>query len=281
MPPCDVPVDVLIPTCRRPAALAVSLAGLAAQTVTPARVVVSDGGAHPSSIDADEVAAVARVLAVRGCPVEMVRHPRRGPAEHRQSLLDRARAPRILFLDDDVLLLPTGLERLCAAMDRARCGFVGYGPIGAGHADDHRPHEQVLEPWTGPVVPELVAPGTPEWRRHRLHGAANLLHVARRLGLGDDDAVLYRVAWIGGCVLYDATALRDAGGFRFWPRLPAAHAGEDVVAQLRVLARAGGAGVLPSRAHHLQLATTVADRTVDAPHVVGVFDGVAATGDGG
>ncbi|HWH13511.1 MAG TPA: glycosyltransferase family 2 protein, partial [Miltoncostaeaceae bacterium] len=263
-------VDVLIPTYRRPAALAVTLAGLAAQTLPPARVVVSDQGEAPSSIDGPEVQAVARALAMRGTRVEFVRHPRRGLAEHRQSLLDRAAAPRALFLDDDVLLLPDALAVLVAALVREGCGFVGYGLIGATHLDDERPHQHGVEVWNGPVVPELVTPAAPAWQRHHLHSAANVVHVARRLGLTEDDAVLYRVAWIGGCVLYDVEALRAAGGFGFWSALPEDHAGEDVLAQLRVLARAGGAGVLPSRAHHLQLPTTVPDRPVDAPLALSV-----------
>jgi len=268
-------VDVLIPTYRRPAALAVTLAGLVSQTTPPARVVVSDQGEPPSSVDGAEARAVARALAMRGVAVEMVRHPRRGLAEHRQSLLDRATAPYVLFLDDDVLLLPDALEVLVDAIGRARCGFVGYGLIGASHLADERPHQQALEVWNGPVVPELMTPSSPAWERHHLHSAANVVHAARRMHLGPEDAVLYRVAWIGGCVLYDAAALREAGGFGFWADLPELHAGEDVLAQWRVMARAGGAGVLPSRAHHLQLETTVPDRPVDAPLALGVFDGTA------
>ena len=69
-----------------------------------------------------------------------------------------------------------------------------------------------------------------------LHNAANVHHLAARLGLGPRDQRLYKVAWVGGCVLFDVAKLRGAGGFDFWPRLPVPHAGEDVVAQLRVLA---------------------------------------------
>lgn len=265
------PVDVLIPTHRRPAALAVTLAGLTAQSTPPARVVVSDDG-DGSSVEAAEVRAMARVLGMGRREVELVRHRSTGLAEHRQSLLDRARSPYALFLDDDVWLAPHALRHLVAAITREGCGLVGYGLVGATHLDDERPHQQALEVWVGPVVPELVAPGSPAWERHHLHSAANVVHAARRLGLGDDDAVLYRVAWIGGCVLYDVEVLRAAGGFGFHRTLPVPHAGEDVVAQLRVIARAGGAGLLPSRAHHLQLETTVRDRRVDAPHRLGLFD---------
>jgi hypothetical protein len=44
--------------------------------------------------------------------------------------------------------------------------------------------------------------------------------------------------------------------------------GEDVLAQLRVMARFGGCAVLPSGVHHLELPTTIPDREVDAPRVL-------------
>lgn len=90
--------------------------------------------------------------------------------------------------------------------------------------------------------------------------AANLHHLAARV-LGKRT---YRVAWIGGCVLYDVSCLRAVGGFSFWRELPKNHCGEDVLAQLRVMARFGGCGLLPSRAYHQELPTTVAERGVDA-----------------
>src|SRR5581483_10341721 len=106
------------------------------------------------------------------------------------------------------------------------------------------------------------------WHRHRLHNAANLLHVARRLGLDARRPRTYRVAWVGGCVLYDAAKLRAVGGFEFWRELPVDHCGEDVVAQLRVMERFGGCGLVPSGAYHQELPTTVPDRRVDAPRVL-------------
>lgn len=263
-------VDVLIPTYRRPGALAVTLAGVAGQAGqgTPSfRVIVS-------SQDEDdrwpaEAEAVAGVLTALGVPVELVRHlPRRGIAEHRQSLLDRATAPYVLFLDDDVWLAPATLRRLHATLLDRRCGFAGSAPIGWSFRDDRRPDDQAVEPWLGPVEPERIRPGDARWERHRLHSAANMLHAAERLGLGPEDTLPYRVAWVGGCVLYDTAALREAGGFGFWEELPADHAGEDVVAQLRVMERRGGCGILPSGAWHLELPTTIPERDVDAPHVL-------------
>ena len=265
--PVQAELDVLIPTCGRPAALAVTLTALAAQTLPRFRVVVSDQTeAAPPAAAAAEVRAVVHLLGVQGRPVELHRHlPRRGLAEQRQFLLDRARACYALFLDDDVIVAPDLLARLLRAIRRERCGFVGCGLIGLSYLDDERPHEQAVEFWDGPVRPERVVPGSPAWQRHRLHNAANLWHLQRRLGLAAGEERLYRVAWIGGCVLYDTAALRAAGGFGFWRQLPAEHAGEDVLAQVRVMARFGGCGLAPSGAYHQDLPTTIPDRTYDAP----------------
>lgn len=262
-------VDVLIPTYQRPAALAVTLASLTGQTASSFRVVISDQTEAGDSTAAGEVQAVLRVLRAHGSAVELHRHlPLRGMAEQRQFLLDQAQAPCALFLDDDLILEPWLVEGLLAAMDRERCGFIGSAVIGLSYLADVRPHEQQIEFWNGPVQPESVKPRTPEWERYRLHNAANLYHVAGRLGLTHQAPRLYKVAWAGGCVLYDTAKLRAAGGFSFWQELPREHAGEDVLAQLRVMARFGGCGIIPSGAYHQELPTTLRNRTVDAPQVL-------------
>jgi GT2 family glycosyltransferase len=268
-------LDVLVPTCDRPAALAVTLTSLAAQTLTDFRVVVSDQSERPDlpggAVAAPEVLTPLRLLQARGRPVETHRHlPRRGLAEQRQFLLDQATAPYALFLDDDVLVEPDLLERLLAVMLDQQCGFVGMPLVGLSHLDDVRPHQQALEPWDGPVEPETITPGDPRWARHHLHSAANAWHVQQQLELKPSSPLLYKVAWIGGCVLYDVAKLRGVGGFGFWRDLPPAHCGEDVLAQLRVMAAHGGCGVLPTGAYHQQLPTTVPDREHDAPYLLPV-----------
>jgi GT2 family glycosyltransferase len=264
-------LDVLVPTYRRPAALAVTLAGLAAQTLPRFRVVVSDQTEDADPLGAPEVQTPVRLLRARGRAVELHRHlPRRGLAEHRQYLLDQASAPYALFLDDDVLCEPDLLARLVRVMREQRCGFVGAPLVGLSHLDDVRPHQQAIELWDGPVRPERIAPGDAEWERHHLHSAANAWHVQELLGATDQRPVVYKVAWVGGCVLYDVAKLRDVGGFSFWTELPEQHCGEDVLAQLRVMERYGGCGVLPSGAYHQQLPTTVEDRSCDAPQVLRV-----------
>ncbi|MDN3309397.1 glycosyltransferase family A protein [Microbacterium oryzae] len=269
--PARPAVDVLIPSAGRASALAVTLAGLAAQDDPTFRVVVSDQSDDGAAAVDPAVQAMVRVLRAQGRPVEVVAHlPRRGMAEQRQFLLEQAGAPRVLFLDDDVWLEPGALARLDAALTEAACGFVGYAVQGLSYLADVRPHERTtFEPW-GPdgVRPERIRRGSPGFDRWPLHNAANLAHEAAERGLSDDDRLAYRIAWVGGCVLFDRQALEAAGGFDFWPRLPVAHAGEDVAAQWRVMETAGGAGVLPSGAVHLEAPTTIVDRRVEATDVV-------------
>jgi GT2 family glycosyltransferase len=263
-------IDVLIGTVGRTAELAVTLAGLAAQDDPPFRVTVSDqSDAHPAASD-PAVQAMFRVLEVQGRHPRLIRHrPRRGIAEHRDFLLHEASADAVLFLDDDVWLEPGALQRLHDALSTLGCGFVGMAPQGLSHLGDRRPHEHSpFERWDGPVRPERIRRGEPGFERWTLHNAANLVHVAAGQEEPAEGWVPYRIAWVGACVLYRREALVDCGGFGFWQDLPPAHAGEDVVAQWRVMERYGAAGLLPSGAVHLEAPTTIPNREVDAPDVV-------------
>ncbi|MGC4804753.1 glycosyltransferase family 2 protein [Micromonospora sp. DT233] len=264
-------LDVLIPTRERPAELAVTLAGLAAQEGVPGfGVVVSDQSdgdpayAHPAA------ATLVRALRRRGHPVLLTRRlPRRGLAEHRAYLLAQSTARYVLCLDDDVWLEPGTLHRLVTAIGELGCGFVGNAVHGLSYVDDVRPQtHRHYEEWVGRPVPERVRPGTPQWQRASIHSAANLLHVTEALRLPPGAWRAYKVSWVGGCVLYDRAALVASGGFDFWRRVHERHQGEDVAAQLAVLERHGGAGVLPSGAYHLESPTTVTERDVEAWEVL-------------
>jgi GT2 family glycosyltransferase len=265
-----VDVDVLIPTVGRVAELAVTLAGIAAQDAPRLRIIIGDQSADDQVVSHPAVRAMLQVLEVEGREVAVThRGERRGLAEQRQFLLDQATAPYVLFLDDDVWLEPGALERMHSAIVQLRCGFVGEAVQGLSYLRDDRPSErETFELWDGPVHPERVRPGTAEFERWPLHNAANLVHVASALGLEPGEWRAYRVAWVGGCTMYDRAALIDAGGFDFWSRLPSTHAGEDVAAQWRVMERTGGAGIVPSGAVHLEASTTIPDRRVNATEVV-------------
>jgi GT2 family glycosyltransferase len=267
-------LDVLVPTRDRPVELAATLAGLAAQE-HPFGLVVSDQSDGPASFDTPPAQTLLRALRATGHPVRTVRHrPRRGLAEHRASLLARSTARYVLFLDDDVWLEPGVLARLHEAIQALGCGLVGAAVQGLSYLDDHRPAELApFERWTGSVEPERIEPGTPSWERWTLHNAANPVHLAQEHLRPGERWMAYKIAWVGGCVLYDRRVLDAVGGFDFWTELPETHCGEDVLAQQRVMAAAGGAGILPSGAYHLESPTTVPDRTVQARDVVG---GVAA-----
>jgi hypothetical protein len=233
------------------------------------RIVISDQSDGPGPFAEGEVQALMRYLRVSGIDVLALRNlPRRGMAEQRAFLLSQVEAPYCLFLDDDVITEPSLVERLLCAIREQGCGFVGSALHGLSYANDRRDHQQEIELWDTAVCPETVLPDGPEWSRHHLHSAANLLHVQQRMHLPHGQSRLYRVAWVGGCVLFDTAKLREAGGFDFWRDLPDEHCGEDVAAQLSVMARHGGCGIIPSGAYHLELPTTISSREVDAPRVL-------------
>ena len=261
-------VAVLIPTCGRSAALAATLATVAAQSHPELQVVISDQS-DETLLDHPEVAAVLRMLGALGRTVRTHHHlPRRGMAEQRAFLLAQAAMPYCLFLDDDVLLEPDLVARVLRTIRQHGCGFVGSAVHGLSHVDIVRPHQQAIEFWEGTVKPEVILPDGPGWARHHLHSAANLYHVQAKLNLPRDAALPYRVAWVGGCVLFDTDKLRMVGGFDFWRDLPVEHCGEDVLAQLRVMARFGGCAIIPSGAYHMELPTTVPLREYDAPRLL-------------
>lgn len=263
-------VEVLIPTGGARGTLGVTLTALLGQRVLPAAVLVSDQSDGATAIADPVVQGVSRVLRRRGVDVRLIAHPSNaGVAENRHHLLGLAAAPYVLLLDDDILLEAMALGRLCDAMGELRCGAVGMAMTGLSHVDDVRPGDHVpFEPVHGPVEPERVRKGSPAWERWRLHNAATMVHLGEAAGLhGGEPAgswTAYRVAWTSGCVLVDRAVLVETGGFEFWPLLARRGFGEDVVAQLRVMERAGAVGLLPSEAHSLELPTSIPEREVDA-----------------
>lgn len=276
-------VSVLIPTFNRAPALAATLTSLCFQQRFDFNVVVSDqsddygddsgDGGHGRQAIAPVDAAI-NLLDRRGVSVSVLdNRPPRGMAQQRQFLLDHSTSRFSLFIDDDVILEPFVITMLAGVLRREQCGFAGNAVIGLSYIDDIRPNEQDIEILYGPVEAETVKPGDSAWERHKLHNAANVLHVQQRLGASFAEPLRYRVAWIGGCVMYDTDKLRECGGFEFWKELPREHCGEDVLAQLRVAARFGGCGVLPSGAYHQELPTTVTDRRVDAPFCLDIHPG--------
>jgi glycosyltransferase involved in cell wall biosynthesis len=265
-------LDILVPTFARPGALAVTLLSLCEQDFKDFRVIISDQTEGEDAMESGEVKAVARFLRHLGHDVIAFKHlPRLGMAEQRNFLFEQAGAPYTLFVDDDLILEKNLIKRMMTTIKDEACGFVGSAPIGLSFLDDIRPDQQRIEFWNGPVRPEKVRPGMDGWNRWPLHSAANILHLAMELDLRPGNQKTYKVAWVGGCVLYDTAKLREAGGFAFWRQLPPDHAGEEIVVQLRLMERYGGCGIIPSGVYHQELPTTVENRRIDAPKAVGLY----------
>ncbi|HET7563985.1 MAG TPA: glycosyltransferase family A protein [Gemmatimonadaceae bacterium] len=256
-------VDVLLPTRNRLSSLIMTLGGVAAQTERAMHLIIADQSDEPAD-RSPVVQALLRVVRVRGATVEWHRRGDvHGIAEQRDFLLRHASSSAVLYLDDDVLMEPWVVRYLLDLLHAERCGFVGAFPSGLSFIDDVRPSQQHIEYWEGPVRPEVVDPGSPEWERWHLHRAANAYHVGRTLPPG---AVRrYKVAWVSTCVMYDREKLLDIGGFTFWPRLPRYHSGEEVLVQNLLLRRWGGCAIMPSGTYFSEVPSTVlnARGTVD------------------
>lgn len=256
-------VSILIPTYNRPTALAATLTSVAMQSYQDFDVIVSDQSEDFTG-DRPPIQTICRIFELHHHPVQFLSNkPSKGMAQQRQFLLDASTGQYSLFLDDDVILEPNVLKRLVQALEEEQCGFAGMGLIGLSYKEDIRHNEQHVEWWNGPVQPENIEPGSKEWERHKLHNAANLLHLSQQLKAGEQKK--YKIAWVGGCVLYDTAKLRETGGFEFWQELPAKHCGEDVLAQLKLMEEYGGFGLAPSGAFHQELLTTLPNRDVNAP----------------
>jgi GT2 family glycosyltransferase len=257
---------ILIPTYKRIKALAVTLTSLYYQSDAGFDIVIADQ-ADDNGLELDQsVQTIKRLLEIKGHAVSIVKNlPPRGMAQQRQFLLEHSTSKYSLFLDDDLILDPYVVKNMQRVLEEKEIGFVGCAVIGLSYKNDIRPHQQEIEVWDGEVSPETIIPKTAQWERYKAHNAANIYHIGQKFNATPENPVLYKVAWVGGCVMYDTAKLRDVGGFSFWQDLPEKHCGEDVLAQLRVMKRFGGCGILPSGVYHQELETTVPDRKVNAP----------------
>lgn len=263
-------VNILIPTYRRLKALAVTLTSLYYQT-EDFDLIISDQSDNNAIESDNSIQTVVRLLQNKGRSVKILNNlPRRGMAQQRQFLFENSNAKYSLFLDDDLVLEPYVVRNMKQTLQRENCGFVGCAVIGLSYQKDVRPHQQYIEFWEDGVKPESIAPESKAWQRYQLHNAANIWHVEKNLKASADAPIPYKIAWVGGCVMYNTDKLKECGGFDFWKDLPHNHCGEDVLAQLRVMKKYGGCGIIPSGVYHQELETTVPDRTINAPELLGI-----------
>ena len=259
-------IHILIPTYKRVKALAVTLTSLYYQAETSFNIVVSDQSDDNVLQEDQTIQTIKRLLEIKGHCVSILKNlPARGMAQQRQFLLDQSTSKYSLFIDDDLILDQYVVKNLKQTLEKQAVGFAGCAVIGLSYKDDIRPHQQDIEFWQEGVTPETIIPKSTEWERYKVHNAANIYHVGQKFNATPDNPIAYKVAWVGGCVMYDTAKLREVGGFSFWKDLPEKHCGEDVLAQLRVMKKYGGCGIIPSGVYHQELETTVPDRKVNAP----------------
>ena len=259
-------IHILIPTYKRVKALAVTLTSLYYQTESGFDIVISDQSPDNSPEEDQTIQTIKRLLEIKGHTVSILKNlPHRGMAQQRQFLLEQSTSKYSLFLDDDLILDQYVVKNMKKTIEKEVIGFVGCAVIGLSYKNDVRPHQQNIEFWKGKVTPETIVPKSAEWERYKVHNAANIYHIEQKYNANADNPVPYKIAWVGGCVMYDTEKLKEVGGFSFWKDLPENHCGEDVLAQLRVMKKYGGCGIIPSGVYHQELETTVPDRKVNAP----------------
>lgn len=259
-------VAILIPTYNRAEALAITLTSLCYQSYKSFDITISDQSEGGDLNHNASFQTVVRLLETRGHHIQILKNiPHKGMAQQRQFLLEQSKCPLSLFLDDDLILESYVVENMVKVIQGEQCGFVGNAVIGLSYQQDYRPEQEAIDFWESSVLPERVVPGSKAWERYKLHNAANLYHVQQKLEVSPEAPLRYKVAWVGGCVMYDTDKLIHSGGFRFWENLPEKHCGEDVLAQLRVMKNYGGCGIVPSGVYHQELKTTVEERGVNAP----------------
>src|SRR5437588_12522430 len=94
-----------------------TLSGVAAQMLRDVHVIVADQSQEPVT-HSQVVQTLGRVIEARGGSVEWYsREPIHGIVEQRDFLLKRASARAVLYIRDDVLMDPWGVQRLLDTLD--------------------------------------------------------------------------------------------------------------------------------------------------------------------
>lgn len=196
-------VSVVLTTHNRARMLPSSAASALAQTVGAIELIIVDDGST------DDTPAVLHGLAGSDPRVRAVAQHNAGLASARNAGLDRARAPWVLFLDDDDLLLPRALEILLAAAPSAAVGAVAGRALRFSSQEPGLTPDRVLADADRFTV-QAWPPGAPD-------GPATLAELLLRPLLQIQGAI------------FAAQRLRELGGFN-----PARRAVEDYELWLRL-----------------------------------------------
>ncbi len=120
-------VSVIIPTYHRPAELTMALRSILAQSRMPDELIVVDDG------DLPELPLRAE-LETTGLVCRFLRKDKPGLTESRNLGIARSRGDVILFVDDDVELLPDYVQQVAAVYERDVGGEIdGVGGVILNH----------------------------------------------------------------------------------------------------------------------------------------------------
>jgi glycosyltransferase involved in cell wall biosynthesis len=270
-------ISIVIPTCRRPGALARAAASALAQEIgVAAELVVVDN--DPAGSAAAMVSAMAEGAPI---PVRYVHAPEPGVANARNVGVDAARGEFIAFLDDDEAAPPGWLNALLATAALFDADAV-FGPVRTLLPDDSVDHAAYFELFfarTGPasaqIVPRAYGCGCSLVRKAAMPDRAEPFSRARNASGGEDDlmfaemkAMGARFAWSPDAWVWEAPepsrltlayTLRRAFAYGQGPCSAAAARG---VLHWPLIPLWMGAGVIQAIAFGLK---TLMDRAIGAP----------------
>jgi GT2 family glycosyltransferase len=177
-------VSVITPLYRQTGEVADAIASVAVSTWDDVELLILDDGSPDDSV----AAALAATRARPWLPALVMRSEgNRGPAATRNELIGRARGELLFFLDSDNRVMPTGIERLVAALDAEPAAAFAYPTMAA------------IGPAGSPLALVSCRPWNPEWLSTQNY--IDMLSLwradalARLGGLGEDPRIVGVEDW--------------------------------------------------------------------------------------
>lgn len=142
------PVSVIIPAYNAAGTITRALASIAAQSLSPAEVIVVDDGSQ----DATAEIAESMAGALGATKLVVVRQPNKGAGAARNRAIQEATQPVLAFLDADDEWLPAKLDRSMTVMTEGDYLLVAHDyldvtPDGDVYVDCRRRYEEASDPY--------------------------------------------------------------------------------------------------------------------------------------
>jgi glycosyltransferase involved in cell wall biosynthesis len=201
-------IDVLIPTKNRPEKLAMTLACLAHQDTSRAVEVIMRDEGTVGAFESREVRQAWDMLSDRWNTVYIRDTESIGLVRSRECLLKRSMGRSVLWLDDDILLPASALEKLAHELESRRAGFVIPVILDADNARGH-------DDYSRKPLPEAAHRAL----GHSRHYVPCEVEYVDQVWRGN-----------GGCIIYDGAFLRKHVRYDF--ASVTTGEGEDMIASI-------------------------------------------------